>query len=726
MVDDRGTGCGPLREAARRPTTAAVAALLLLASAAPGATPSPTAPRLPVRRVVLYNNGVAFVERRGSVTGDVELPLCFRPSQVDDVLKSLLVLDLGHGAVSGVSYASSAPPQGRLGEIPFAFPPVSSGDEGAAGLAEVLRQLQGARVSVATTGGRVAGDVLTVERRRVEAGADGRATTRAFVVLAGLAGEVSSLDLDGVRSVRVQDAEARRDLGDFARATAAARRRDARTLVVASRGRGARELVVSYTLAAPVWKASYRIALEPAGRPLVQGWAIVDNVGEEDWRGVRLSLVSGSPVSFVQHLQQPLYRHRPVLPLADGLRAEPQRIATTAAELLPEPGFDLGVEGGIAGGVAGGVPGGVVGGALGGLPDEPPTSDRPELGLSEALAADATGVTAATRPVETGDFVEYRAERPVTILRDRTALIPFLQDRLDGERVSLYGDRDRRDERPMAALRLQNSSRLTLEPGPVTVLDGDVYAGEGQLTRLKPGEERLVPYAVDLSTRVETATRQGRAPAFLVRVRGGVFEAHFHRTRTTTYTATNQADRPRVLYVDKSRGPTWELAPGGPTPSDERPEAWRFRVELPPHGRIELPVVERLALVERYVLSRLSEANLRTFEEQGLLDGTARAALARVRGLQVLAESLEERTAAAGREIEEITVDQGRLRENVKAMGGRREAHGLLGRWLERAAEQEARLEALRGERRRLGEERARARAEIEQVVRRLEGERRL
>ena len=726
MVDGHGASCERSRGTALWPTAAAVAALVMLATAAPGAVPSPAGPRLPVRRVVLYNNGVAFVERRGSVTGDVELPLCFRPSQVDDVLKSLVVLDLGHGAVSGVSYASSAPPQGRLGEIPFALAPVASADDGAAGLAEVLRQLQGARVAVTTAGRALAGDVLTVERRRVETGADAKAATRAFVVLAGASGEITSLSLDALRSVRVLDADARRDLGDFARATAAARRRDARTLVVSSRGRGTRELVVSYTVAAPVWKASYRVALEATGRPLVQGWAIVDNVGEEDWHAVRLSLVSGSPVSFVQHLQQPLYRHRPVLPLAEGLRAEPQRIATTAAELRPEQGLDLGIEGGVAGGVEGGVPGGIVGGAVGGLPDEPPSSDQPQIGLSDALASGATGVTAATRPVEIGDFVEYRAERPVTILRDRTALIPFLQDRLDGERVSLFGEHDRRDERPMAALRLQNSSRLTLEPGPLTVLDGDVYAGEGQLTRLRPGEERLLPYAVDLSTRVETATREGRAPAFLVRVRGGIFEAHFHRTRTTTYTAVNQSEQPRVLYVDKPRWPTWELAPGGPAPTEERPQAWRFRVELPPHGRVELPVVERLALVERYVLSRLSEANLRTFEEQGLLDSAARAALSRVRGLQALAESLEGRATAAQREAEEITTDQGRLRENVKAMGGRREARELLARWLGRASEQEARLEALRAERRRLGEERERARAEIQQVVRDLEGERKL
>jgi len=57
-----------------------------------------------------------------------------------------------------------------------------------------------------------------------------------------------------------------------------------------------------------------------------------------------------------------------------------------------------------------------------------------------------------------------------------------------------------------------------------------------------------VRYATDLASLVETRTEEGRRPAFLVRVREGAFEAHFH-TPTTTYTVTNQSDRPRAPEV---------------------------------------------------------------------------------------------------------------------------------------------------------------------------------
>jgi protein TonB len=54
----------------------------------------------------------------------------------------------------------------------------------------------------------------------------------------------------------------------------------------------------------------------------------------------------------------------------------------TPAEVLPDEGISLGVEGGVPGGVEGGVPGGVVGGIVGGLPDQeaPPPSRAVRVG----------------------------------------------------------------------------------------------------------------------------------------------------------------------------------------------------------------------------------------------------------------------------------------------------------------------------------------------------------
>ena len=283
----------------------------------------PNTQTLPIRRVILYSNGVAYIERRGMVSGHAEISLSFKQSQVDDVLKSMVVLDLGQGRIGAVSYNSSAPPAARMADIPFSIEAgTENGNNG--GLAGVLSQLQGARIVVATANRTATGSILTIEERKSQIDANKPAQTSHSLVIASESGELMSFDLAEVRSVKLIDEGTRRDVSEFANASASARRRDAKTIVVSSDGSGSREMLVSYTVAAPIWKTTYRVVLDSTGKPFFQGWAIVDNVSEEDWNNVSLSLISGSPISFIQPIQKPFYRYRPVVPMPDDLKLAPQ------------------------------------------------------------------------------------------------------------------------------------------------------------------------------------------------------------------------------------------------------------------------------------------------------------------------------------------------------------------------------------------------------------------
>ena len=281
--------------------------------------------------MILYSNGVAYIERRGMVDGHAEINLSFKQSQVDDVLKSMIVLDLGKGRIGAVSYNSSAPSSARMADIPFSIAPGTDSNN-SGGLAEVLGQLQGARVVVATASRTAAGSILTVEERKSQIDANKPPLITHALVISSESGELLSFDLAEVRSVKLVDEGTRRDISEFANASASARRRDAKTIVVTSDGAGSREMLVSYTIAAPIWKTTYRVVLDQTGKPFFQGWAIVDNVGEEDWNSVSLSLISGTPVSFIQPIQQPFYRYRPIVPMPSDLKLEPQ---------VYEPGEDV-------------------------------------------------------------------------------------------------------------------------------------------------------------------------------------------------------------------------------------------------------------------------------------------------------------------------------------------------------------------------------------------------
>ena len=549
---------------------------------------------------------------------------------------------------------------------------------------------------VVTTATRsVAGAILTVEERQAKPDAETPAITVQALVIASPGGDLASFNLSDVRSIHMVDEGARHDVNEFANASASARRRDAKTIVINSDGAGQRELVVSYTIAAPIWKTTYRVVLDSSGKPFFQGWAIVDNVSDEDWSDVSLSLFSGSPVSFIQPLQRPLYRFRPVIPIPDDLNLDPQ---------IYEPGEGGGMGSGRGGNSGGGdrsEGGGGPGGGGGGTDyrQDFATTPGPVTTLSDALAAEDSGIKAAATGNDVGDMFEYRIEQPVTVRRDRSALIPILQTRMEGERVSIYRESERVD-RPMSGMLLRNTSRLTLEGGALTVIDGDAYAGESLIERLKPGEKRFISFAVDLATLVTVNKNGGREPVFLVRVIDGAFQAHYYEAEKKTYAIINQTDKPRVVYVEHPLREGWRLTEETRKPVEKTQSAYRFRVELQPHQTVELEVAERRALMDKYIVSNLTPRDLEFFVSRRYLDETSRLALEKIINLKVQIADIGLALQEIDNEAIEIAKDQSRLRENIKALAETADARQLIARYVAKANEQETRIEQLTNDRR--------------------------
>src|ERR1051326_2079836 len=759
---------------------------------------------LPIRRVILYSNGVAYIERRGTVTGHAEISLSFKQSQVDDVLKSMVVLDLGQGRIGAVSYNSSAPPAARLADIPFSIDAGSEGENGG-GLAGVLSQLQGAPVAITTANRTAIGSILTIEERKPQK--EGTKASHCLVITSEN-GELMSFDLDDVRSIKVIEEGGGRDLNEFASATASARRRDAKTIVVTSDGPGNREMLVSYTIAAPIWKTTYRVVLDSSGKPFFQGWAIVDNVSEEDWKNISLSLVSGSPVSFIQQIQRPFYRYRPVIPMPEDLNLDPQIYEPAEGGGGPGGGGGAGVAGTVSGVVTDPngavVPGATVtitnsetqqtvvtttssegrytspvltpgtytvkvdssgfkstlltnlsvgsnsaargnitlevgsvqeavtitasSGALntsvvtvrglyslrGGVSNN---SSLDGVSVSDALTQPESGVETAATGSEVGDLFEYRIDQPVTVPRDRSALIPILQTRMEGERVSIYNETARGD-RPMGGILLKNTSPLTLEGGALTVIEGDAYAGEALMERLKPGEQRLISFELDLGTLVTARAKENRAPTFLVRAVNGVFQAHYHQTNQKIYVVTNQTDKPRVVMIEHPVRQEWTLSTDTEKPEEKTVNYYRFRIKVGPHEKLELPVTEQRVLMETYTLTNFTRQDLELFIAKNYIDANTRTTLERIIDLRSRLAAKEARVESIDSEVAEIGKDQERLRDNIKALTATAEAKQLISRYVAKADTQETRLEELNKEKQALAVDIASLESELETVVR--------
>src|SRR5438132_3145521 len=284
---------------------------------------NPSAAKLPVRRVVLYKNGVGYFEHLGRVRGSQDVHVDFTSAQLNDVLKSLTVLDLSGGRITGVDYNSEAPLARRLATLRLAL-----GEKPT--VAEFLGALRGARVEIRSgAGAAVAGKLLSVERK-TRMGTAGSVEMEQISLISD-AGEVRNVDLNTSTSVRIVDRDLNTEVGKYLGLVASAREQDVRRMTISTTGNGERNLYVSYISEVPIWKTTYRIVLpsKEGKKPLLQGWAIVDNTVGEDWNDVELSLVAGAPHSFIQQLSEPYYGRRPVVALPESVQLSPQTHAAT-------------------------------------------------------------------------------------------------------------------------------------------------------------------------------------------------------------------------------------------------------------------------------------------------------------------------------------------------------------------------------------------------------------
>jgi hypothetical protein len=663
-------------------------------------------PSPPITRVVLYKHGVGYFEREGAVTGDATLELTFRQNEVSDVLKSLTVLDLAGGHVSAVAYDSTKPLDQLLAEVAITIP-----DQGSLGA--LLPQLKGARVGVAPPAGEPREGVLIGVDFR-DRPADGGVAREAVASVLTDAGELLTFDLFASRWTLL-DSALRRDLEFYLRTQLSAKKKDARTFTFFAEGEGERRVRLSYVLEAPVWKATYRILLGEEGRPpTVQGWAVVDNTQDEDWENVELALVAGLPVSFVHDLYTPRSIRRPTVAVQETSGVLPPMVeeGVITAELTA------------AGGGSGGAAAAPAAYASRSLqkPTETEMAEfrarRPELFSKSAVSSTPTQV----RERQVGDLFEYHIEHPVTVRRNQSALVPIVLKPFDGRSVLLYQKAARADN-PLRCVELTNTTGLTLEGGPVTVLEAGSYVGEAMLDTTRPADQRLLAYAVELAVKVLDSIDSHDEPVRRVIVRKGVLKAQYLQLRQTTYTFRSKSAREQVVYLDHPRdGRQWRLT-DTPAPHETTDNHWRFRFDLPAEKTTKFVVKQQQTLSQQYQLIDVTDDRLAFFLEQKYLDAAAAAALRQALELRRQLAGVEARIAALDAERDGIHAEQKRIRENLGALSDRAGEKALRERLVRTLEKQEDRLEAIVAERQQLLGERDAARARLDAALAALEYE---
>jgi hypothetical protein len=711
------------------------------------------APHLPVTHVTLYSSGVGYFQREGEVEGDARVDLAFPVQDVNDLLKSMVLEDRSGGTVSAASYDSQDPMDKALGS--FAVNLASNPS-----FAELLQQARGEKVEVLLNKGAapLAGTIIGIEPGFKELlysngqwgapkpGAAPTAMTASAArsspvvayyqragnappaltpegpleaALTAYAREPARLNLwcaEGLRSIpltevqRVRfvnpamDREVRRAL----EVLAGAHDTQKRAVSLRFSGEGKRKVRVGYVVESPLWRTSYRLLIREGGKLYLQGWAVVENPTSEDWKDVRLALVSGCPISFKMDLSQPLYRQRPTVqpevygvvpptthaapvnPVADlvvprnaGPVVAPMPAAMPAWQAPASPPVPRGGLSGVA-----------VGGQLGNSPQQ----INPQNGVSAA----ATGA-------ELGDFFQYEIKHAVSLPRQKSAMLPIVSKAIEGNRVSLYNPATHA-KYPLLALRVKNTSGVHLMQGPVAIFEGTGYAGDAHLLDLRPGEDRLISYAVDLGTEVEPQAASSTAKLTSIKIEKGQLVTTSKARQAKTYTARNRSKHDRTVLIEHPYTPEYKLVSKS-KPVEKTHELLRFELKVPAGKSAALEVVEEWDVTGQMALSGCVEQQLRAFLKGVKSSDEVKQAVEKALALRGKLTATQQKLGRMQGELQAIAKDQERLRANLKEMPASAAAYK---RYLAKFDKQETEIEKLQADVRELQDVEARQRQEYE------------
>jgi cytochrome c556 len=656
------------------------------------ATSSPLT-TIPIKSVMLFSSGVGYFEHDGTVHGDGSAELRFKTDQINDILKSLVLQDLDGGRVTTVTYPSQDPVAKTLRSFQVDITSNPS-------MASLLTQLRGAHVTLQALAERLSGTILGVEFRS-KAGEKGDPVSTPVVnILTGAM--IRSVDLPSVTSLTLDDPQLQEELTRALAALSQSRDQDRKPVTITFLGNGERRVRIGYLVQTPIWKTSYRLMLDDKGARL-QGWAIVENQTESDWNNVSLSLVSGRPISFTMDLYQPLYLQRPnVVPeLFAGLRPQVYSGGISVAGGRIDPSATY------------------INGAPVQLNELTVTAGRNALvardavttkqfeeasvttgGSSAAFGNAQAGIMNIARPVQSmaraaqlGALFQYAIPN-VTLARQKSAMLPIVTDSVGVERLSIY-NAGVLPSNPLNGVRLHNTTGKHLLEGPITVLDKNAYAGDAQIDNVPPGQERLLSYGIDLETLVDNSQYIESATVASAHIAKGALLIERKLVSSRVYRIDNKGAHDKTILIEHPIRNGWTLA-AGLKPVESTPSLYRFQLSAPAGRVTELPVREEMVQRQSIMMVPGNVTGLLQYYRNGEIPADVRDAVAKATKLKEGVSDLERQIVDRTSQVEAITNEQERIRDNMKTVDAKSQYYDRL---LTKLNDQESAIERLQKER---------------------------
>lgn len=661
--------------------------------------------------MILYQNGVGYFERRGMVEGDV-LTIQSRPDQINDMLKSLTVIDRGKGRAVSVSLPLEKTGAQQLSELPEQV-------RNAGGLLDVLRVFRGARVEVDGAEGSIQGRVVGVES--MQAGEDGASIGDFRLTLKGRGGDLLTYPVSRIERVTLEDKTLSVGLDKSLDVSLNEGNWKPIALSVRLAGASKHDLVASYISAMPLWKPAYRVVIGDDGKPLLQGWAVVDNVSGEDWSDVQLSLVAGTPMSFIYNLHSPQFmdrvdltpshRQRAMAPVIErpGVAREEERLAGEYAKKRSARGPSAKAEAAPS-----------TRSAYAPSADEYSGEDMEELDMGEALETQATSSAEGTA---VGALFRYDIKDPVTIPDRSSTLVAIVNQRVEGREGVLFRPELTRGvakTNPYRVVAFQNDTGFTLEKGPVAVYSGGTFVGESFVERMEKGTTTFLTYSIDGNVSLVSDHGTSQEGLKLLRIIDGQIVSEVLEIDRTIYKIENRHAEPITAYVKTSRRSGWTMRKE-PKGTIETADAFFLPIEVPASGNAELPLEWTKKLVRQVGIdTSVSTTVLRVYLEDGKAPPAVAAQLAKVLEIKGRMDDIDRENERIAKQHRELSAEQTRVRENLNLLRKTRGNDALQKTLVEKLAKLEEDLGKLSGKMVRFSDEKAGLTTQLHVIIRQI------
>lgn len=628
---------------------------------------------LPVREMVLYKHGVGFFVRQGEVDGE-EATLTFRAEEVNDILKSLAVFDRAGGQVYGVHYQTPMDRAHRLANTSIRLGNESS-------ITQLFQQLRGRQVMLVVEDSKnkqftYTGRVIGTEKHQINS-SDG-IIQKWFVSLLTSDGATHIYPFDSIRQFTIKDDQSKQDLTYFLDTSMS---EDNRRSVTIRMSEGEHDLVVNYVAPSPTWRVSYRLVAESeddgsTGKALLQGWGLFDNRLEEDLEDVKVTLVAGQPISFIYDLYESKIPERPLI--KDEARVVEAPVEYKAELQLEERRARLPAAKRSA------------------APVGTATTDYMEVAQDDGYyggidaLAESTAMSAEGK--ETGETFQYSVTTPVTVKRGESALVPILSHIVNYERELLYNN-DKLPYHPVASLRFENQTGLTLERGPVTVVEDGDYKGEAIIPFTKDQNAVYVPYAVELGVTVKESFR-GTPELRGLSIDNQYLKQQLYTVHHTTYTIENATTTDKVVTIESAKQDNLDLF-DTPEPDATTLNERRWKIAVPASDSAVFVSKERQMLWNHQNIRHMSYLELDRFLENEYIDNALIDDLRDILDAVQSIKSMKMQISKGEQEQKSLYEKQDQLRKNMKSLGSSGKEGTLRQRVVDQLEASQDRLEVI-------------------------------